>query len=159
MCCGCRSRKPKPSPMVIPAGGQPSHVDAKIASVQTTTSSATAKMFAPVAPAPVPRKAETVAIKLPEERPKSKVEDSPPPALKPKVTAKVEESAPAPKPKVTAKVEEQSASRQAEAHGSEGHVENGSAKPPTPRRPVSRRRAKPPSPPPRNQQPPARRTP
>jgi LysM repeat protein len=99
--------KAKASPTVIPVGAQPSHVDAKIVSVQPTTAAATAKMFAAVSPAPSPRKAEAVAIKLPEDKPKSKVEDSPPPALTPKVTAKVEESTGAtPKPKVTAKVEE-----------------------------------------------------
>jgi LysM repeat protein len=99
--------KSKSSPTVIPVGMQPSHVEAKIVSVQTTTAPTTAKMFAAVAPAPSPRKAETVAIKLPDEKPKSRFEDTPPPALKPKATAKVEESPPpAPKPKITAKVEE-----------------------------------------------------
>jgi LysM repeat protein len=99
--------KTKPFAAVIPVGAQPSRVDAKIVSVQATTTPATTRMFASVAPAPSPRKAEAVAIKHPEEKPKSKVEDSPPPALKPRVTAKVEESPPpAPKPKVTAKVEE-----------------------------------------------------
>jgi LysM repeat protein len=101
--------KAKSSSPVIPLGGQPSpsHADAKIASVQATTAQTTTTMFAAVTPASSPRKAETVASKLPEEKSKSKVEDSPPPALKPKVTAKVEDSPPpALKPKVTAKVEE-----------------------------------------------------
>jgi LysM repeat protein len=93
--------KAKPSPTVIPVGMQPSQVEARIVSVQTTTAAANAKMFAAVEPAPSPRKAEAVASKLPEEKPKSKVEDTPPPALKPKVTAKVEESPPAAKPKPT----------------------------------------------------------
>jgi LysM repeat protein len=99
--------KARSSPSVIPVGMQPSHVEAKIVSVQATTAPTNAKMFAAVEPAPSPRKAETVASKLPEDKPMSKVEDTPPPALKPKVTAKVEESPPpAPKPKFTAKVEE-----------------------------------------------------
>jgi LysM repeat protein len=99
--------KTRPSMSMVPVEGQPSHADAKIISVQATTTPATTKMVASVTPASSPRKAEAVAIKHPEEKLKSKVEDSPPPALKPKVTAKIEESPPpALKPKVTAKVEE-----------------------------------------------------
>jgi LysM repeat protein len=108
--------KSKSSPLVVPVAAQPSHVEPKIVSVQPTTASATAKMFAAVAPAPSPRKAESVATRLTEEKPRSKVEDSPPPALTPKVTAKIEESPPAAsKSKVTAKVEESPPAAKAKA--------------------------------------------
>jgi LysM repeat protein len=99
--------KAKAAPAAIPIGAQPSRINEKLLTVQPTTAPSTSQMFAAIEPAPSPKKTETVAIKLTEEKPRSRVEDSLPSAPKPKVTAKIEESPPAPaKPKVTAKVEE-----------------------------------------------------
>jgi LysM repeat protein len=101
-----RVPKPKAKPAVIPTGVQPARVDEKVL-VQATTAPSTANLFRAVertaamkevesAPAP---KATAVVSKLPEEKAKPKVEDTPPSA-KPKAVAKVEETPPA-KPKAT----------------------------------------------------------
>ncbi len=99
----------KPGASAIPAGVQPARVAESVVAVQNTTAATTAKFFAPE-PAPSPKKVETalepmkpatVASKLPEEKAKPKVEDSPPPAPAPKVVAKVAEAPPAPKAKPT----------------------------------------------------------
>jgi LysM repeat protein len=94
--------KARPAPTVIPAAVQPARVEDKVVSVQPTTAAETARMFAAVEPAPAPRKAEPVTDNPPEDKPKSKVEDSPPPAVKPPMVVKVEDTPPpAIKPKPT----------------------------------------------------------
>ncbi|OAI57016.1 hypothetical protein AYO49_00420 [Verrucomicrobiaceae bacterium SCGC AG-212-N21] len=110
--------KAKPAVAVIPLGVQPARVvpekvvtikpepvDVKMFAAVTPTPTSTKKVEAP---APEKKKEEVIANKLPEEKPKPKVEDSPPPAPKLKVaaTAKVEDSPPAAKPKAPAKVED-----------------------------------------------------
>jgi LysM repeat protein len=97
--------KAKPAVAVLPPPVQPARVPDKVVSIKPEVETS---MFAAVTPAtalkkaepvPAPKKEEVVATKLPEDKPKPKVEDSPPAASKPKVTVKVEESPPAAKPK------------------------------------------------------------
>jgi LysM repeat protein len=110
-----RVPKPKEKPQVIPVAVQPSRVDEKVI-VQATTSPAGGNIFKAVepAPAPAPKKVETlpappkadaIASKPPEDKPKAKLADSPPPAKSKATEAKAQtrpEPPPAPSPKAPA---------------------------------------------------------
>ena len=107
-----RVPKPKSKPPVIPVGLQPSRVEEKSVSARVSTTPTTSTtLFAAVEPsnsskkvesspppASAPKKTETIASKSPEDKPKPKVEDTPPAVAKAQAKEKVEEAPPKPKP-------------------------------------------------------------
>jgi LysM repeat protein len=121
--------KAKPAVAIIATPVQPARVPDKVLTVKPEVETS---MFAAAIPTTAlkkveptpPPKQEVVAKKLPEEKPKAKVEDSLPPAPKPKALAKVEDSPPAAKAKPPVKSEDTSPSAKVKPTESKALVRN-----------------------------------